>query len=478
MPKRDAAIHVNSGCYNPRMFVGSGKTRVCVMALFAVTRCFDFAADARVSLAQTAAGQQAASSISQARASAAAGQFADAIAEYHEALRIAPRNVDAEIGLAQAYRGVRNFEATKQTLEQARREHPKSAAPLAMLGDLDLELQTYDAAIAQLSAALALEPANLDARNRLAVAYKAKGGVADQAHALDEIAKVLARDPQNALALYTRAEIYADQNRDALALPDAEKVVDLQPQNSRGRALLGKILVRAPAGAAPQEIKQRCGRAVLALEPVVNVAGVAASAAADSETLFLLSRAYRCAGQDEKAAETLEEFQKSSQNDRTLKENQTQAKHLVQQADELAMKNDLAGSLAVLQQAIAMDATYPGAYSQLAKLYYSAGNIEKASEAIGRALQRAPYHPEYLYVQGKIFERQGKTDDALLAFQRTVLVNPKESDAYFEMGAIYQQRGERVKARAAYAKAVEISPDDPDYRRALAGLKGDVAATP
>jgi tetratricopeptide (TPR) repeat protein len=478
VPKPDAAIHVNSECYNPRMFVGSGKTQVRVVALFAVTLCLGFAADARACLAQTAAGQQAASLISQARASVAAGQFADALAEYHEALRIAPRNVDAEIGSAQAYRGVRNFDAAKQTLEQARREHPKSAAPLAMLGDLDLELQTYDAAIAQLSAALALEPANVDARNRLAVAYKAKGGVADKANALQQIAKVLARDPQNALALYTRAEIYADQNRDALALPDAEKVVDLQPQNSRGRALLGKILMRAPAGAAPPEIKQRCGRAVLALEPVVNVAGVAASAAADSETLFLLSRAYRCAGQDEKAEATLEEFQKSSQNDRTSKENQTQAKHLVQQADELAMKNDFAGSLAVLQQAIAMDATYPAAYSQLAKLYYSAGDIEKASEAIGQALQRAPYHPEYLYVQGKIFERQGKVDDALVTFQRTVLVNPQESDAYFEMGTIYQQRGEPVKARAAYAKAVEISPDDPDYRRALAGLNGGAAATP
>jgi tetratricopeptide (TPR) repeat protein len=343
---------------------------------------------------------------------------------------------------------------------------------------MDLELQTYDAAIAHLSAALALEPANVDARNRLAVAYKAKGGVADKGAALEQLAKVLARDPQNALALYTRAEIYADQNRDALALPDAEKVVDLQPQNSRGRALLGKILVRAPAGAAPEEIRQRCGRAVLALEPLVNVAGVGASAAADPETLFLLSRAYRCAGQDEKAATTLEEFEKSSQNDRTSKENQTQAKHLVQQADELAMKNDFAGSLAVLQQAIAMDATYPAAYSQLAKLYYSAGDIEKASEAIGQALQRAPYHPEYLYVQGKIFERQGKVDDALVAFQRTVLVNPRESDAYFEMGAIYQQRGERVKARAAYAKAVEISPDDPDYKRALAGLNVGAPVTP
>jgi tetratricopeptide (TPR) repeat protein len=308
----------------------------------------------------------------------------------------------------------------------------------------------------------------------LAVAYKAKGDAADVAEALEQIAKVLARDPRNALAIYTRAEIYADQNRDALALPDAEKVVELQPQNPRGRALLGKILVRAPAGAAAEEIKQRCGRAVLALEPLLNMA----EAPADAETLFLLSRAYRCAGQDERAAATLEQFEKASQNDRTTKENQMQAKHLVQQADELAMKNDFAGSLAVLQQAIAMDATYPAAYSQLAKLYYSSGEIEKASDAIGQALQRAPYHPEYLYVQGKIFEKQGKMDDALGAFQRTVLVNPKESDAYFEMGWIYQQRGDLVKARAAYAKAVEISPDDPDYKRALATLNGRVAVTP
>jgi protein O-GlcNAc transferase len=456
------------------MFAGRKAWGNYARVLVGVMLCLGFAADAFVCLAQRA-GQSAASSISQARASAAARQFADAIADYHEALRIAPRNLDAEIGLAQAYRGVRNFDAAKQTLEEARREHPKSAAPLAMLGDLDLELQTYDAAIAHLIAALALEPANVDARNRLAVAYKAKGGVTDKANALEQIAKVLARDPQNALALYTRAEIYADQNRDPLALADAEKVVELQPQNLRGRALLGKILVRAPAGAAPEEIKQRCGRAVLALEPVLN--GDAA-AAADSETLFLLSRAYRCAGEDEKAATTLEEFAKSSQNDRTSKENQTQAKHLVQQADELAMKNDFAGSLAVLQQAIAMDASYPAAYAQQAKLYYSAGDVEKASDAIGQALQRAPYHPEYLYVQGKIFEKQGKMDDALGAFQRTVLLNPKESDAYFEMGAIYQQRGERAKARAAYAKAVEISPDDPDYRRALAGMNGGAAATP
>jgi tetratricopeptide (TPR) repeat protein len=411
--------------------------------------------------------------IEQGRAETATRKFPDAIASYQEALRLAPHNVKAEVGLAQAYRGVHNFDEAKRILEQARREHPKNAAPLVVFGDLDIELQTYDAAITHLNAALALDPADVDARNRLAVAYKAKG---DATNALAQIAKLLARDPKNALAHYTLAEIYSDHNQDSLALIDAQKVVELQPENPRGRVLLAKILVRAPAAAAGDEAKKRCAKAVDALEPLSQSGSQSQSP--DSETLFLLSRAYRCAGQDDKAQETLAAFEKSSQNDRSTNENKTQAKHLVQQADELAMKNDFAGSLALLNQAIAMDPTYAATYSQLAKLYYSAGDIEKASGAIAQALAREPYHPEYLYVQGKILEKQSRLDDALAAFQKTTLVNPKESDAYFEIGAIYQQRGDRPSALAAYKKAVELSPDDPDYKRALVTLNGTQPQTP
>jgi tetratricopeptide (TPR) repeat protein len=418
---------------------------------------------------------QVESLIEQGHAEAAARKFPDAITSYQEALRLAPRNVKAEIGMAQAYRGVHNFDETKRILEQARREHPKNAAPLVVFGDLDIELQTYDTAITHLNAALALDPADLDARNRLAVAYKAKG---DATNALAQIVKILARDPKNALAHYTRAEIYSDHNQDSLALIDAQKVVELQPENPRGRVLLAKILVRAPATAARDEAKRRCAKAVDALEPLARPQSQQQSQPPDSETLFLLSRAYRCAGQDDKAQETLAAFEKSSQNDRSTNENKTQAKHLVQQADELAMKNDFAGSLALLNQAIAMDPTYAATYSQLAKLYYSAGDIEKASDAIAQALAREPYHPEYLYVQGKILQKQSRLDDALAAFQKTTLVNPKESDAYFEMGAIYQQRGDRRDAIAAYKKAVELSPEDPDYKRALASLNSSQPQTP
>lgn len=402
----------------------------------------------------------------QAYGKASAGNWAAAIASYDEALRVSPHNLAAEIGLAQAYRGVHNYAEAKQILERARAEHAQSAKPLAALGDLEIELQTYDAAIAHLRASLALAPSDIESRNRLAVAYQAKG---DLDGALAQIAKVLARDPKNALAYYMRAKIYSDRNRDAAALPDALKVVELQPRNSRGRLLLGKILLRAPQGEAAEQTEERCRRAIATLEPLLEMSPE------DSETLFLLSRAYECAGAPEQAQKTLAAFEASSKNDRETKENQTQAKHLVQQANELALKNDFAGSLDLLQQAIAKDATYGAAYSQLAKLYYSAGDIEKASEAISQALERDAYQPDFLYVQGKIFEKQGKLEEALGAFERTTIVDPKESDAFFEMGAIYEQRGERERALAAYKKAAALSPDDPEYQRALAALSGHVA---
>jgi tetratricopeptide (TPR) repeat protein len=200
------------------------------------------------------------------------------------------------------------------------------------------------------------------------------------------------------------------------------------------------------------------------LEPLL------ATKSSDSETLFLLSRAYRCAGQEAQAQKTLAAFEAASQNDRSTKQQQLEAKHLVDQAEERAMKNDFPAALDLLQQSIAKDPTFSPAYSLLAKLNYSAGNIEKANEAISQALALTPYMPDFLYVQGKIFEREGKFDEALEIFRRTTLVNPKESDAYFEMGVIYQQRNDRARALAAYKKAAELSPDDPDYHRAVTAL--------
>ncbi len=388
--------------------------------------------------------------------------YPEAIASYEQALAIAPNDLAAEMGLATAYRAVHNYEEARRVLEAAHRQHPRAAGPLAELGDMEIELQAYDAAIARLKAALALAPNDPEIRERLAVSYKSKG---DTSAALEQIAIVVAHDPKNALGYFTRAQIYSDRNQDALALADAEKVVTLQPQNRRGRELLAKTLLRLAENKGTAGAPQQCAHAVEILQPIASGDG------ADSESLFLLSRAYRCAGDDANADAANERFEASSKNDRTVKENQTQAKHLVQQADDLAIKNDLDGSLDLLNQAIAIDPTYGASYAQMAKLYYSKGDTGKASEAIGEALKRDPYQPEFLFVDGKILEKQGDLDGALEAFTRTTKVNPKESDAYFEMGEIFRAKGEREKAISAYEHASALAPDDADYRRALEEMK-------
>ena len=72
----------------------------------------------------------------------------------------------AEIAVVQAYRGVHNFDEAKKILDEAHREHPAALRRSPSTATWTFSCQTYEAAIAHLNAALALDPADVDARNR------------------------------------------------------------------------------------------------------------------------------------------------------------------------------------------------------------------------------------------------------------------------------------------------------------------------
>jgi len=377
------------------------------------------------------------------------GRYPEAIEMYRRAMTLAPRNELAEIGLSNAYRAVHNYEEARSILQTARREHPKSVAVLSALGSLEMEAESFDAAIEALRAAVAIAPDEVRLRNLLGSAYLSKG---DSKTALVEFEKVLARDQENQLAHFSRAQIFADTDQNEKALADAEKVVAAKPDYLPGRALLGKILVR---------LKQ-CERAAEILRPAMN------PPALDTPSLFLLANAYECAGKREFAAHAREEFAAASQADRKHAEDETQSKHLVEQANELARQNKFSDALELLQQALGKNPQNGFAYSQQAKIYFSMRDAQKASEAIGKALAIQPFQPDFLYVAGVIAVSEGKTDEALAAFEKVTQVNPKEADAYYEIGKIRLQQGDRGKALAAFRKASELDPGDADYKRAVA----------
>jgi len=377
-------------------------------------------------------------------------RFPEAIELYRRALALSPRNAAAEIGLADAYRGVHNYEEARSILQRARREHPRSLAVLSALGALEIEAESFDAAIAALRSAVAIAPNDVKLRNLLGSAYLSKG---EPAAALAQFEKVLARNPANQLAHYSRAQIFADTDQNAKALADAEKVVEARPEYLPGRALLAKILVR---------LKQ-CARAAEVLRPAAN------PPALDTQSLFLLGNAYKCAGQTELAARARDEFAAASQADRKLAEDETQSKHLVEQANELARQNEFHDALELLKQAVEKNPKNGFAYSQKAKIYFSMRKPDEASEAIQRALALQPYQPDFLYVAGVIAAQQGRQEEAMAAFEKVTQINPKEADAFFEIGKIRLQKGDREGARAAFRKASELDPSDADYKRAFAG---------
>ena len=377
-------------------------------------------------------------------------QFPAAVESYQKILKADPHNEKAELGMAAAYYGVYNYDQTRRVLREAAAAHPNSAAALVEMGKLDIHLLHYDDAIVELKRAIRRNPASAAAHEQLGVAFQAKG---DEDAALAQFNQALRLAPDSASSHYFRGSLYADRNDSTRAYQDAKEAFRLEP-NTQTRELLGKTAVHA----------NRCKEAVDVLAPLAN------SEEAIPEDLYLLSRAYKCSEQPQRAQELQDEYEKRSKKVQDAKTHKMNADHLAANAGEMARKNQLNPSLDLLQQALAEDPENASSLALLAKIDFSRGDVAKAQEEIARALRGDPYNPDYLYVHGKVLEG---TDPraALEAFLQTVLVNPKESDAYYEMGEIYLKLGDRNRASQALRRAVQLSPEDPDYRRALSELQ-------
>jgi tetratricopeptide (TPR) repeat protein len=397
-----------------------------------------------------AVAQEKAGDLESARRMMAAGQMPQAIAAYRGYLAKHPGEV-GELELAEAYRRVHNFEAAREILRQARREHPKSAGVLKALGNLELEAQSYDAAATAFRKALGITPQDLELRNFLGSAYQGKN---DPAAALVEFNYVLAHDPKNQLAHYLRAQIYADEGENQKALPDAQMVVDGRPGYVPGRVLLAKIQLR---------LKQ-------CKEAGENLRAAHEGHELDSQGLFVLANAYECDGAAG-AKEVREEFAAAAAKEHQRQENEVQSKHLVEQANELARKNQFAEAMGLLEEALTQNPENAFAYSQKAKILFSLGDRKEAKEAILRAVELQPYQPDFLYVKGVILEREGNLDEAAGIFQEVTEINPREADAYYEMGKIRLQQGDKSAALAALRKAAELDPGELEYRKAAEGIQ-------
>jgi tetratricopeptide (TPR) repeat protein len=379
------------------------------------------------------------------------GRLSEAISQLTQALEIEPANEPAALALGDAYRRVPNYDEARATLEKAVVSHPRSARALIALGELEIELQRYDAAVATLDKAAALAPADVMARVDLGAAHRGRN---DLDSAIRELNEAIRLDPDAPGAYYFRGSSYADQNRNEEALADARKVIALRPDSVPGRMLAASTLVRMG----------RCVEAVGILEAVT------AEHPNQTDPAFLLTRAYQCAGQAELAKQATARFADLNKREQSGRENRTQSLNLVIKSGELARANQMEPAIAAAQEAIQKDPSNSNAYAQLAKIYFSAGLMDEAHQAIEQAIAGNHHHPDFLYVLGRVLSAKGDFAGAIRAYEENLLVNPRDAEASFQKGLAHAALGQRDLAVAAVKAAIALDPADENYRRGLETL--------
>ncbi len=138
----------------------------------------------------------------------------------------------------------------------------------------------------------------------------------------------------------------------------------------------------------------------------------------------------------------------------------------------------------LLQQTVAINSDFHGAYNHLSMVELALGNIDAALHASNKAIEMKPDYADYRNNLGEVYLSSGKYKNAIMEFKRAININLYYSDAYFNYGltllmnAIAKQDTSLFtdfmsKAHDYFTKSAIINQDylTSDFEKGLAVLK-------
>jgi predicted CXXCH cytochrome family protein len=120
--------------------------------------------------------------------------------------------------------------------------------------------------------------------------------------------------------------------------------------------------------------------------------------------------------------------------------------------------------------AIGMDPAFLPARANLAHLYNGMGRNAEAERVLGEALERAPDQGELHYSLGLLLAEEQRLDAAAASLARAAELLPGRARVRYNLALALQHLGRRAEAEAALLDAHRIDARDPDVLQALAIL--------
>jgi tetratricopeptide (TPR) repeat protein len=105
--------------------------------------------------------------------------------------------------------------------------------------------------------------------------------------------------------------------------------------------------------------------------------------------------------------------------------------------------------------------TAPGdsrGYSALARLYMQEARYARAEAATQAALQRDPFDPIALGLQGEILALRGEADRGISLIERACRLQDNNSENHFQLGKLYSAAGRRLEAVDQFNKVIGFVP--------------------
>ena len=98
----------------------------------------------------------------------------------------------------------------------------------------------------------------------------------------------------------------------------------------------------------------------------------------------------------------------------------------------------------------------------LASMYRDAGRTDMAVDILRRANTEIPDSPEVKYDLAMLYERQGNYEQFESLMQRVIELDPDNANAYNSLGYTYADRNVRLEeAQSLLEQAIELDPDNP-----------------
>lgn len=373
---------------------------------------------------------------------------------FERALARAPQSLHAQLGLGSALYGLGRYKDALAVLDKAvaAAECGESKATGQTKSDLrkmrakvDEELQRYDQAVADLSAALQAGGDCPDAYSCRATAFDALG-YTDKAIA--DMSKALELDPHNAENFLSRALLYKGAGKNDLALADLNKAVEIDPQLVTWRASFQKDQGRTDEAIADfsQAIELKSGNDKAA-------------------QLFNRGTIYEDLDQHRKA---IADFTAA------LAISPSEAELYAYRGTSYFGVSDFKRAIDDFSRAIALAGSNADYYFRRANAEVEDQQVEKALADFNTAVKLDDgKHACYLLKRADLESDIGNHGDAIADITKAIEISKGDPDYYFDRGMEYELSGQPKRSADDLSNCIKKRPEDPGaYKnRAIARMK-------